>query len=315
MTHTAGPAAFVGACSAYLPARIVDNTEMAAATGTDAEWIARTSGIETRRYAADDESVIDMAVAAASACLRKAGTPKVDLVIVASGTSDRAFPGPAARVAQALQLGSVPALDVTMASAGSLFALVLASRLTGAYPNILVVGAEKMSAVVGRPGTASQIAVLFGDGAGACLVSTHGGQARIVDALVHSDGAFADALQLPHEGPMQMDGRTVIMQAARKVPQTITDLLARHDIPVDRVAAFLLHQANRNLTDQVAKVVGAPRDRFVSNVERYGNTSSASLLIAAAEWAESGGAAAGAPIVFAAFGAGLHWGALLALAT
>ena len=133
----------------------------------------------------------------------------------------------------------------------------------------------------------------------------------IVDALISSDGTFDQALHLGFTGPMTMDGRTVTMQASRKIPETITSLLARNQVPLDSVSAFVLHQANQNLTNQVAHALGIPLERFVSNITRYGNTSSASVLIALAEWASAGGFKPNADVVMAAFGAGLHWGSIL----
>jgi 3-oxoacyl-[acyl-carrier-protein] synthase-3 len=111
-----------------------------------------------------------------------------------------------------------------------------------------------------------------------------------------------------------MDGRTIILQAARKIPRAISELLERNRIPAAAVEAFLMHQANLNLIARVAQALAVPEDRFFRNIQRYGNTSSASLLIAAAEWRQQHSSPPTGPLVFAAFGAGLHWGALLATA-
>ena len=132
----------------------------------------------------------------------------------------------------------------------------------------------------------------------------------MVDCLLATDGAYAEALRLELEGPIHMDGQPVILHATRKVPRTITELLERNGRQAGEIAVCLMHQANRNLILRAAKSLGVAEDRFYLNVGRYGNTSSASLLIAAAEW-WTGEPAAG-PILFAAFGAGLNWGALLA---
>lgn len=304
--------AFLNQFGCHLPSRIVTNEELAPMVGRDAEWIRRTSGIEARRYAAENESVVDLAVAAARNCLAAAGAPAIGLVIVSSGTAERRFPGPAVSVARALDMGNVPALDLAMPSAGSLFGIALASQLAHVYGDVLVVAAEKMSSVIQRDGTNPQVAVLFGDGAGACVVSHREGAARIVDAVLHSDGAFDGALQLGFSGPMEMAGRTVIMQAARRMPQAIEQVLAKNVVAAQAVGTFLIHQANQNLTRQVAKAIDVPAEKFFSNIHRYGNTSSASLLIAAAEWSKDEGFTPGVPVVMAAFGAGLQWGAVLA---
>ncbi len=305
--------AYLGSFASYLPSRIVTNDEMAQSVGCDAAWIQSTSGIDSRRFADTNESVADLAVMAGRACLAASPGRSIGLVIVASGSADRRFPGPATTIAHALELGTVPALDLPIPSAGGLIGIALARQLAAQYGDVLVIAAEKMSSVVAREGTSPQVAVLFGDGAGACLVSEQVGQARIVDTLLCSDGSFDAALQLGFDEPLRMDGRTVIMQAARKVPQAIQDILQRNGVSRESVGAFLIHQANRNLTVQVAKAVGVPSDKFFSNVDRYGNTSSASLLIATADWSAVAGFEPEVPVVMAAFGAGLHWGALLAM--
>jgi 3-oxoacyl-[acyl-carrier-protein] synthase III len=175
------------------------------------------------------------------------------------------------------------------------------------YNNVLVVGAEKMSTVIDREPMDASTGILFGDGAGACLVSRDTGRLRIVDSLMRSDGSYTEALQLGLTGALIMNGMTVIMQASRKVPAAIADLLKRNDRAPESIDWFVMHQANQNLIARIAKAVGVETDKFYSNISRYGNTSSASMLIAASEcWEEA------KSICFAAFGAGFHWGALLA---
>ena len=306
--------AFLRGFGAYLPARVVGNEEMAALTGADPAWILNVSGIAERRFAADEETVTDLATAAARACLGHCGldASSLGMVIVASGTAERRFPGPAVAVAQQLGLAAPPALDLPIPSAGSLFGLALASRLAGEYGNILVVAAEKMSTVALKAPIEPGTAVLFGDGAGACVISANGGVAEVIDSVMYSDGAFREELRLRFDAPLEMNGRAVIMQASRKIPRAIAELLERRQIPAAEVAAFLMHQANQNLIDAVARALGVPSSRFYSNIRRYGNTSAASMLIAASEWSQTGGFESGKPVVFAGFGAGLHWGALLA---
>lgn len=302
---------FLSAIGSYVPARVVHNAELAQLLGVEAEWIERVSGIEERRFAAETETVVDLAVAAARNCLSSAGSPAIGMVIVSSGTAERRFPGPASSVARALNLGSTPAMDLPMPSAGAVFGIALAQHLTGQYGAVLVVAAEKMSSVVLLPGTHPDVSVLFGDGAAACVVSAQGGRARIDDTLLASDGAFDEALQLGFSGALQLDGRTIIMQAARKIPQNIEQLLERNRLRPDDVSTYLLHQANQNLINQVARSLHVPQERFFSNIRRYGNTSSASVLIAAAEWTSAHGFKSGEHVVMSVFGAGLHWGSIL----
>jgi 3-oxoacyl-[acyl-carrier-protein] synthase-3 len=205
-----------------------------------------------------------------------------------------------------LGLGSTPALDVPVASAGSLFGLALAMRLAPAHGRVLVVAAEKMSELAGDD---PNIAMLFGDGAGAALISAEPDRWRLIDAVLHSDGQYREDLM--SDGTLKMNGMSVILHAARKMPSVIEELLERHNMKADEVSAFLLHQANLNLLTRVAKALNVERETIFSNIARYGNTSSASLLIAASEWSATNPPAG--PVVFCAFGAGFHWGAVLAM--
>jgi 3-oxoacyl-[acyl-carrier-protein] synthase-3 len=308
---------------AYLPPGVVTNAELGARIGRTPEWIEKASGIRERRWAAPEASVADLAVAAAEDCLARAGMTAASLgvVMVTSGSASRGFPGPAAEVASRLGLSAAPAIDLPMASAGSLFALALARQMTERHGAVLVIGAEKMSALIESAPLDANTAILFGDGAGAALVSAHPysqsgvPQRRILDAVIHSDGQFREELRWTPGEALAMNGLSVILQASRKMPAAISELLARHGIEAGEIAAFLMHQANLNLLARVAKTLGVERDKVFTNVERYGNTSSASMLIAAAEWSAADpapGNPAPGPIVFAAFGAGFHWGALLA---
>ncbi len=301
--------AYLHTFGAHLPERVVANAELAERVGKTAEWIESVSGIVERRWAAPETTVADMGVAAAEDCLRKAGIAAntLGMLIVSSGSGSRGFPGPAAEVATRLGLDSTPAIDLPIASAGSLFGLALAMRLVETQGDILVIAAEKMSALIENdPNTA----ILFGDGAGAALVSSRPGRWRMLDAVLHTDGQSRDALAFDGTGPLRMNGLTVILQAARKIPASITEVLERQNIPVQQVSAFLLHQANLNLLTRVAKSLGVGPEKMFANVQRYGNTSSASMLIAASEWAETNPGPG--PIVFSGFGAGFHWGALIA---
>jgi 3-oxoacyl-[acyl-carrier-protein] synthase-3 len=299
--------AYLAGFGHYVPPRVVTNAELAESLGRTVDWIESSSGIRERRYA-DGESVADMGATAARNCLARTETPVSDvgMLIVSSGSAARGFPGPAAEIAHKLDLGSTPALDVPIASAGSLFALALAMRLTPAHGRILVVATEKMSELAGND---PNIAMLFGDGAGAALVSTEPGQWRLTDAVLHSDGQYRDDLKF--DGTLQMNGRSVILHAARKMPSVIEELLARHNMRASEVTAFLLHQANSNLLTRVARALNVDPGTVFSNIIRYGNTSSASLLIAASEWEHLHPPAG--PVIFSAFGAGFHWGAVLAM--
>jgi 3-oxoacyl-[acyl-carrier-protein] synthase III len=308
--------AFVRGFGHYLPARVVANEELALRLGVTPEFIELGSGIRERRYAEEGQTVADLAVEAGRECLKNCGcdAASIGMVVLSSGTGEWRFPGPASTVASGLGMTDVPAIDVPVASAGSLIALIQANAFADAHRRVLVIAAEKFSSLPldgADPGTA----MLFGDGAGACLVDAESGMASILDYLLASDGSFADALKLEREGSIVMDGRTVILQVSRKLPRAVLDVLRKHSIQPESVHTYLLHQANANLIRAISRQLNVPEHKFFMNVSRYGNTSSASLLISASEWSESASLRAGDPIVFSAFGAGFHWGCLLARAT
>lgn len=298
---------------AYVPERILTNEELAQRLGCTPEWIYGASGIRERRIAESAESVVDLAVAAAKNCLAAVHIQPSELrmVMVSSGSSERRFPGPAVQVGAQLGTAGVPCLDLPIASAGSLFALSTASRLADQIGPILVVAAEKMSPVALKEPLDKNISILFGDGAGACVVSPQEGRFRVIDSVLYSDGSFAEDLCLDSAGQLKMNGLTVILQAARKIPAVIGELLQKHSVSASDVMVFLMHQANQNLIVRVAKALGVPSERLYSNIARYGNTSSASMLIAAAEYFREETLPSGAKICFGTFGAGFHWGALL----
>jgi 3-oxoacyl-[acyl-carrier-protein] synthase III len=303
---------YLHAFGACLPPRVVSNAELALRAGCTAEWIESASGIRERRWAAPGSTVADMAVDAAQDCLVRAGahTSQIGLLIVTSGSAPHGFPGPSAEIANRLGLGSTPAFDIPMASAGGLFALSLAAQLAPAYGDVLVIASEKMSAIVEAHALDRNTAILFGDGAGAALVSARPAPLKILDSVLHTDGQYRHELAYDGRSALHMNGLAIILQAARKLPAVIQEVLQKHGVTPAEVQTFLLHQANKNLLLKVARSLHVPESRVFSNVEQYGNTSSASLLIAAHEWQQQPSVAG--PVVFAAFGAGLQWGALLA---
>jgi 3-oxoacyl-[acyl-carrier-protein] synthase III len=309
---------FLRAFGAYVPSRFVDNAELAEKLGCEASWIKEVSGIDQRRYAAESESLVDLAVNAATDCLTRGGVPadKIGLLLVSSGSSERRFPGPAAEIGARLGLAGIPAIDVPMASAGSLFGMAMAAKFAPTCGPVLLIAAEKMSTVMAREPLDKNTAILFGDGAGACLIDNdidpNEGVAKLGNAILHSDGSFAQDLRLEFGEPLHMDGRVVIMQASRKIPAVIKEVLDHHQISASAIGTFIMHQANQNLIVRVAKALEVAPEKFYSNIARYGNTSSASMLIAAAEWDVASGFKSGEPAVFAGFGAGFHWGALVA---
>src|SRR5580692_4884026 len=250
----------------HLPPLSVSNDALEKRTGRVAASIEKTSGILERRYAAAEVAVADLGLAAANVCLQNAGLTAKDigLILFSSGSAERAFPGPASVLAAKLGLTATPAIDIPIASAGSLIAIAFAADLAPRYGNVLVVASEIMSRRISDadPDTA----ILFGDGAGACIVSPDKGPLRIADTALFTDGNYADALQLQHGGSIQMKGLDVIVQASRKIPRSIEDLLTRNQLKPFDVGVFLMHQANVNLIRKVAIALSVPGDRFFRNI-------------------------------------------------
>lgn len=298
--------------SRYLPERVVRSEELAARLGVTSEWIVSACGIEERRWAAPGESVDDLAERAARPLLERLGLQpqQIGAVLVGTGTPSRQFPGVSATLARRLGIESAFALDVHLASSGGLVALELATLLASRYGNVLVVGAEKMSAVIERD-LAKETAILFGDGAGAGVVTPDAAPLRLVDVRVLTEAAFADDLCLPHGGALVMNGRAVILQAVARLTRAVNEITATHGHTPADVELFVFHQANINLLRRVAQRLAIDEARVFVNLDRYGNTSAASLLIAAAEAEEAGRFRSGSLAVLAAFGAGFSCGAAL----
>ncbi|MDR3670061.1 MAG: ketoacyl-ACP synthase III [Holophaga sp.] len=297
---------------AYLPSAVVENRALAEEFGIEEEWIFEVCGIRTRRVAGPDESVEDLAEQAARACLADAGLKPSDLggIIVGSGTAHRRFPGISAGLQCRLGSPGIPAFDIPLGCVGGFFAMATAAELAERYGHLLVVGAEHMSLPLAMAPRVKETAILFGDGAGACIVTRGAGPITILDARMQSDGTFANDLSLEFGSSLTMNGRAVILQANRKLSQSISDLLARNKIAVEDIGLWLFHQANLKLLRQVAHGLGIPEERIYLNLERYGNTSAASVLIAMGEAKAEGRFQPGLAVV-AAFGAGMGWGSAL----
>ena len=296
-----------------LPEGVVANAGLAVEFGVSEEWIVSVSGIRERRRAKDGETAASLAHRAALEALGQANLEPTGLgaIVVGTGSSPRQFPGVSADLQRLLGAPGIPAFDVPLASAGGLFALALAVDLAPRYGPVLVAGAELMSRVLDRPPRVKETAILFGDGAGACVVKPGPGPVEVVDIRIASDGALGDDLSMTPDGALTMNGRTVILQASRKLPAAVRDILSRAGLTPADVNLYVFHQANLVLLRQVAKSLGVDESRLAIDVDRYGNTSAASMLIALAGAAEARRLTPGSRVVLAAFGAGFSWGAAL----
>jgi 3-oxoacyl-[acyl-carrier-protein] synthase-3 len=289
----------------YRPARIVANDDLVAETN-DA-WIRERTGIVTRRYAADDETVVSMAVAAGAKALAAAGV-EPDLVLLASCSLPRPVPGGAAQVASALGT-KAGAVDVNAACAGFCYALSWAADAIrcGSATHVLVVGSERLTTWVDPYDRGT--AILFADGAGAAVAGpaeTNG----IGPVVWGSDGTRYDAIRIPHDGDaLEMDGRGVFRWATTEMAEVARNACAAAGLAPSDVAAFVPHQANLRIVDSIARQLGVPDDRVARDVVDAGNTSSASVPLAVARLLDEGRVGPGDPLLLVAFGAGLTYAA------
>jgi 3-oxoacyl-[acyl-carrier-protein] synthase-3 len=321
----------VAGWGASLPGRRVTNHDLAAHLDTSDDWIVERTGIRERRWAAPGETTGRLAVAAAREALDRAGVApsEVGVVIVATSTPDRPLPATSAAVAAELGI-TAGAFDVNAACAGFVYGLTIADALVeaGVARTALLVGADVMTAVVDPEDRST--AVLFGDGSGALVLTGSRGVEPGAPGLVASDlvgdPGGLELLTIPAGGSalpassatvaarqhyLRMDGREVFRRAVRGVAASIERTLARAGATVDDVGLFVPHQANARIVDAVLARTGLPAARTSSTVDRFGNTSAASIPIALAEAAQAGTVSPGDLVLLCGFGAGFTIGTAL----
>jgi 3-oxoacyl-[acyl-carrier-protein] synthase-3 len=313
----------------YVPERVLTNAELERIVDTTDEWIVSRTGIRERHVAADDQATSDLAVEAARRLLERTGTDAADLdaVLVATTTPDHVFPPTAPLVAGRIGARSAAAVDLNAACSGFIYGLAQSTALVecGMARNVLLIGSEVLTRYVDW--TDRTTCVLFGDGAGAALVSAAPPDA--VDGFLGfdlgADGDLADQLTVPAGGTrapahtaapedlcIRMNGREVYKFATRIIEESARRLLERLEIGVDEIDLMVAHQANIRILEYATERLGIPEDRVFNNIDRVGNTSSASIPIALAEARDRGRLRPGDLVLMVGFGAGLTWGAAVA---
>ena len=325
---TANPTARIASIARYLPDNVVTNHDLSLRVDTTDEWIRTRTGIRERRIAPDSLLVADMGKAAATTALRRAGleADDVDLLLVATATPDRWLPATACDLQARLGAVNAAAMDVMGACTGFIYALSLAEGYVaaGRGETVLVVSTEKMSSIVDWEDRST--CVLFGDGAGAAVVVPSNGSGRgVLSSHLGSDGRLAELLVRPAGGAavpitaevlddkshlIRMAGREVFKNAVRNMADSCNRVLDDAGLNVDDVDLLVPHQANSRIIDATARYAGLPMDRVFTNIERYGNMSSATVPIAIDEAVEQGRIVEGSVLLTVAFGAGLTWGAM-----
>jgi len=320
----------IAGVGSYAPPRIVTNEELSKTVDTSDEWIRSRSGIRERRIAAPDESTSDMAVHAAKSALAdaKVTAADIDLLIIATATPDAPLPSTACYVQHKLGIPDhATCFDISAACSGFLYALEIAygQLLTNRYKRALIIGSEKLSSVTDW--TDRTTCVLFGDAAGAAVLhKVDQPGIGILGSDLGADGEFADNLYISAGGSVRpadaksveerahcirMNGREVFKSAVRVMETVAREMMEQHHLTPDQINLVIPHQANIRIIESLASALKVPMDRVYVNLDRYGNTSSASIPLALDEARRSGRIKPGDLTLLVAFGAGLTYGSTL----
>jgi len=313
-------------CGSYLPGAPVDNHTLSRQVDTDHEWIVQRTGIRQRYIAAEGELTSDLAIAAARTALGNASLApqKVDAIVLATTTPDDTFPATATKVQAALGLQGGFAFDVQAVCAGFIYALAVADNFikVGQAKNVLVIGAETFTRLLDWEDRST--CVLFGDGAGAIVLSAAKTPGQLTDRGIlsthlHSDGTTRDLLYVdggPSKtqtvGHVKMVGREVFRHAVEKLSSAMEEALAHNGLTGSDVDWLVPHQANQRILDATARKLGIEHNKLISTVDQHANTSAASIPLALASGVEDGRIRQGQLILMEAIGGGLAWGAALA---
>jgi 3-oxoacyl-[acyl-carrier-protein] synthase-3 len=305
-------AAGIAAIARALPERIVRNDEIAASAGVSEEWIVARTGVHERRIVEPGDRLSDLATAAGRDALERAGVEgrDLDLVLVATIAADELSPNAAPLVALELGAERAGAMDVGAACTGFLSALALASAQVeaGRAEWVLVIGADVMSRFTDP--TDRGTAALFADGAGAAVVGPAEDGGHIGPVVLRADGEGAPSIYATQdERLIRMQGHDTFREAVRRLSESTLQAVEAAGIELDDVDLFVYHQANARILAAVGQQLGLDGERVIDCIDRYGNTSSATLPIALAEAEETGRLHPGATVVLGAFGAGFTWGA------
>lgn len=314
-----------------VPDRIVTNDELAAMMDTSDQWIRERTGIEQRRWVVEGQTSVDLALPAAQRALEAAGLEPRDLdaIVLATSTPDHFAPGNGVYLQRALGAGNLPALDIRTQCSGFVYGLSVADAWirAGQFERILLVGVEIQSTGMDVSTAGRHTAVIFADGAGAAVLGPVDESAGrgLLSFDLHSDGDYAEKLWVDVPGSMyhpritaaqlaegrqwlQMDGRDVFRHAVTRMPESASAALARAGYTWADVNLLIPHQANLRISEAIQKSLGLRDDQVCNNIQRYGNTTSATIPIALDECVKSGRVKPGDLLVLTAFGSGFMWG-------
>lgn len=308
---------------AYVPETVVSNDDLSKIVDTNDEWIQARTGIRERRISTK-EGTSELAAEAAKRALSAAGMKAEDLDLIILGTSspDCNYPSGACEVQAKIGAENAVAFDISAACAGFIFAMNIAQGFfqSGIYKNALLIGAETLSKVTNWEDRST--CILFGDGAGAAVLKA--ADSGIMEMMMQSDGRKGDALKCtsrtlgnfltgkkPEIGFMTMDGQEVFRFAVKKVPESIEYIFQKSGLAKEEIKYYVLHQANERIVEAVARRLKEPMEKFPMTIDRFGNTSTASIPLLLNDMTEKNMLKAGDKIILSGFGAGMTWGAVL----
>lgn len=321
-----GRSCSITSVGSYVPEKVLTNADLEKLVETTDEWITTRTGIKERRIAAEGEFTSDMATKAAQRAMDKAGitADQIDLIIVATITPDMLFPATACLVQAKLGATRAAAFDVEAACSGFLYALEIGQQfiMSRMYETVLVIGAERLSSIVNWKDR--NTCVLFGDGAGAAILQHRPEAHGLLTACMGADGDKAMLLCMPGGGSripatpdsvsaglhhLQMDGKETFKNAVTAMQTAATEALRRCELDISQIKLVIPHQANRRIIDAVTDRLGVQPEQVFVNLDRYGNTSAASVAIALDEAVTQGRLQRGDLVLLVVFGAGLTWAA------
>ena len=317
----------------YLPERVITNEYLEKLMDTSDEWIQERTGIKERRWVEEGETVSGLALKASQMALERAEMEPsdIDLIIFASMFSDYVFPGGGCFLQEKLQIPGIPALDIRNQCTGFVYGLAVADQFirSGMYNTILLVGSEIQSTGLDVTTRGRDMAVLFGDGAGAAVLTGMETEDRgVITSKLHADGGYAKKLwgewpaiiHHPRVSPEmletdriypKMEGRYVFKHAVTRFPEVIHEVLDEAKITLDEVDLVIPHQANLRITEAVAQRLGIGMDKMWSNIHKFGNTTAATIPICLSEAFEAGKIKEGSLLALASFGSGFTWASSL----
>ena len=330
-THSSGDKAIRGqivGIGSYAPSRVVSNQDLEKIVETTDQWIVERTGVRERRVAAENEAASDLAVKAAQRALENASVSEkdIDLILVATSTPDMFFPSTACLVQDRLGARQAVAFDLSAACSGFIFALSVADQYirNDAFKTVLVIGSEVMSRIVNW--SDRNTCILFGDGAGAVVIRPTRGPSGILSTHLHSDGRLWELIQVPGGGSrippslemvtqkkqfVHMRGSETFKVAVRALEEAAHEALKANHVNASEISFFVPHQANARIIKAVAERLGVPLSKVVMNLDRYGNTSAASIPMALDEVVRNGKLRRGDLVLLDAFGGGLTWASAL----